>query len=277
MRRGHDGCIFKRDDDIPFAINLGADCCAEHEWGIGQLRRLLGCSDNVDGLKRYTISPTFNAAKYLGTRTIKGIFYLIVGENVSFSRDDTGVFTPRTHELYIGTDSKWSAAWCDTEFGIAVSKKGDPETFVFVKNLAEHIKVGNAAIWFGGKNAHNPFGRAGLVVGIPSLTPKEIDEAMVKAHVDARALNVADEATGIKKLLTEKGKQFYACSPRWADSDKGRTKHSVIYWLNSNGPFGWYTVEELTDWANGVPGNVPDANFAADEESRRKHREKESV
>ena len=265
MRTSFNGGIFKTDDGVPFAINLGADYCAEHEWGISRLRDMLGCPANVDGIAQYSATRTgVELTSCVGTATIKGVFYLEFGSHVRWATKEDGKFAPNTRQLPIFGDKKWSAAWCEDSFGIAVNKKGDPEVFAFVKELLKAIEAGDIALWFGGADAHNPFGRAGLVVGIPSKTPKEIDAEMVKAHVDARKLKAADETTGIKALLKEKGKSFYACSPRWVvgESDTRRTTHPVIYWLNSNGPFGWYTVEELTDWANGVTGNVVDDQCA---------------
>ena len=273
MRASYDGCIFKTDDGVPFAINLGADFCAEHEWGIENLRRILVCPNDVDGIKRYSSTCTVDElTPYLGAATVKGIFHLQFGDHVKWAIQRDGKFIPHSRELSIYGDKKWAAAWDDGSFGLAVDKKADPETFAFVKELQKAIERGDIALWFGGSEARNPFDRAGLVVGIPSKTPKEIDTAMVKAHVDARALKAADEATGIKTLLKEKGMSFYACSPRWVenDSDKSRTKYSVIYWLNSGGPYGWYTVEELTDWANGVSGNVIAGQHHADEADLRK-------
>lgn len=266
MRRGFNGCIFKREDGVPFAINLGADYCAEHEWGIAGIRWMLGCPDDVDGLKRYSSTrKETELLPYLGTRTIKGIFYLVLSTYTPYFHTEDGKFDPRTRrELTISDEQKWSAAWCENEFGIAVDKKSDSDVFAFVKTIQKHIEKGDIACWFGGVEARNPFSRAGLVIGIPSLTPKEIDEAMVKAHDDERALKAADGATGIQTLLKKKmGNVFHNCSPRWVDRDRDKscTKHPVIYWLNSIGPYGWYTVEELTDWANGVSGNVIDTRY----------------
>jgi hypothetical protein len=253
------GCIFKRDDGVPFAINLGSDFCAEHEWGISKLRRLLGCSDTDDGLARYkTTRARGGLSSFLGTRTIKGIFYL------GFVDDPTFAFSakPCTRELFICGDQKWAGAWSDDEFGLAVDKKADPEAFAFIKDLQRAIDDSDIAIWFGGSEARTPFGRAGLVIGITSRVPLEIDEAMVKAHAEDRVLLAADAATGIKALLKDTGKSFFVCSPRWVgEDDKSRTKHPIIYWLNTGGPYGWYTVEELTDWANNVPENKVDAEY----------------
>lgn len=277
MRTSFNGSIFKTDARVPFAINLGADFCAEHEWGISRLRELLGCPSNVDGIAQYSaIRKGVELTSCVGTATIKGVFYLEFGAHVRWTDKEDGKFVPNTRQLSIFGDKTWGAAWCEDSFGIAVNKKGDPEVFAFVKELLKAIEAGDIALWFGGADAHNPFGRAGLVVGIPSKTPKEIDAEMVKAHVDARKLKAAEDASGIVSLLREKGKSFIYCGAKWNTDPTTKDKDPIIFWLNSSGPFGWFTVKELTDWAKGVPGNAVDVRYAKDEADRKARYEKDT-
>ena len=44
MRRGYGGHLWIGDDKKIIAVNLGADYCAEHEWGIGGISNRLGIS-----------------------------------------------------------------------------------------------------------------------------------------------------------------------------------------------------------------------------------------
>lgn len=269
MRSSFNGCIFKTDDGVPFAINLGADYCAEHEWGISRLRDILGCPSDVDGIAQYSTTRKKNElSPYIGTATIKGVFYLEFGSHVQWTTKN-GKFSPNDRQLSIFGDKKWAAAWSEDSFGIAVNKKGDPEMFDFVKELIKAIEAGDIALWFGGKDAHNPFGRAGLIVGIPSKTPNSVKELMVKAHEDARKLKAAEDASGIVELLKAKGKSFIYCGAKWNTDPATKDKDPIIFWLNSSGPYGWFTVKELTDWANNVNGNAVDALHAKQEADRK--------
>ncbi|MGH2611519.1 MAG: hypothetical protein ACRDFB_00545, partial [Rhabdochlamydiaceae bacterium] len=58
MRRSNgSGFMFNTQNNL-FAVNLGADFVAEHEWGIKQLNKTLGVSDdqNILGIDRYRVT-----------------------------------------------------------------------------------------------------------------------------------------------------------------------------------------------------------------------------
>jgi hypothetical protein len=161
-----------------------------------------------------------------------------------------------SNQIRVKADT-FSGAWDESSFGITVSKTVDPKIMAFGKKLAKAIKDGDYAIWFGGENAGNPFARAGLIVAITSLVPQKIKDYMVEQHNELKRLKKADEATGIKELLKQKGKAYYACSPRFEQDGK-----TVVYWLNpmeqDTHNYGWFAPQELADWANGVAGNKID-------------------
>ena len=56
--------------------------------------------------------------------------------------------------------------------------------------------------------------------------------------------------------MEKAGKKYFALSPRWKDDNK----KEVIFWLNPYHQdidnFGWFTVEDLKDWAKGK-GKIP--------------------
>jgi hypothetical protein len=218
------------------------------------------------GFDRYKSTLT-NAEKYIKTFKIHNVFYLLFNEYWGWGKSPKEViddlkknYTKGGRELYIYPEQTIGGAWSDDDFGISVTVN-DKESFAFIKKLAKAIEVGDFAVWQGGEDSNNPFARAGLVVAIASLVPQELKDYMLKCHEDEKKLKDADEATGIKALLKEKNKGFFACSPHWmGERFKDTTSnHPVIYWLNpmeqDENNYGWFTVEQLTDWANGVKGN----------------------
>jgi hypothetical protein len=179
------------------------------------------------------------------------------GRELSLTKELTYSGITHPAQTYVG-------AWSDRDFGIAVSVK-DKNIYDFSKKLVEAIKMGDYALWFGGENAGNPFGRAGLIVAIASMVPQDVRDYITKCDIDSNKLKEADERSGIKKLLKSKNKGYFACSPRWLTDSIGDmaisalTAYPIIYWLNpmdqKNNDHGWFTVEELTCWANDSKGN----------------------
>jgi hypothetical protein len=57
MRRGHHNGWLENENKEMIGINLGADFTAEHEWGIEDLYRTLGVSndESVMGIERYRV------------------------------------------------------------------------------------------------------------------------------------------------------------------------------------------------------------------------------
>ena len=91
---------------------------------------------------------------------------------------------------------------------------------------------------------------------IKSKLPEKTIQSIKDADLDYLALQKAAEKTGIKKILEKAGKKYLALSPRWKDDNK----KEVIFWLNPYHQdvdnFGWFTVDDLNDWAKGK-GKIP--------------------
>ena len=89
--------------------------------------------------------------------------------------------------------------------------------------------------------------------------PREMKESIMAGDVDNKNLQDAVEKTKIKKILEQAGKHYYCLKPMWASSMKlgtnRRTRHPVIFFLNpweqKINNSGWFTVEELKQWAKG--------------------------
>ena len=271
MRRANNAAVVENAAGELYAIDLGADFCAEHEWGNKEMRQAMCIPEDqkCDGLDYHTAKAP--AGDKLITFVSKGNHFIIYNSIPSYYLRDKERVAEYKKDISNGKRSElalltWkgdknppilATAWDGGEFGIIISKDAPVKLIEFGKKLAKAIETGDFAVWFGGTGG-NPFARSGLVVAITSLVPQEIKDYMVEAYADQRRLEKADKDTGVKKLLEKKGKKYFACSPRWADD----TKTSVKYWLNpmgqQNNESGWYSPQELMDWANGVAGNKID-------------------
>ena len=265
MRRAYHGSVIENDKGEIFALNLGADFCAEHEWGIEQLRSLMGLSPeakSTEGLIQYSakVQPKNSFLSFVSS----GNLFIVVDPYISWERSVDAlkkvISEGKMGSLYLSTwkgkTDDFVGSWCESSFGIVINKDAT-KIMEFGNKLAKAIEQGDYSVWFGGDAKGNPFARSGLVVAITSMVPQEVQDYMVKCHKEQHRLEKADKATGIKNLLEKKGKSYYACSPRFMEDGV-----TVEYWLNpqeqDKHDFGWYSVQELTDGANGVEGNKID-------------------
>lgn len=162
-----------------------------------------------------------------------------------------------------------ATSWDDGSWGIHT--RGE-ESRKLLKELYEAILNKDCAIFLGGGHV---FKNAGLSICIASRLPEEVTKMWYEADVDYENLQKASEATGIHEYLKEKFKDkykygaWYALSPKWAKElhstkdGEVKTSYDVVYWLNpsdqQNNNFGWYTVEQLKQWAEGE-GPIPKKN-----------------
>jgi hypothetical protein len=268
MRRANGAEAVKSEDGTIYAINLGADFCAEHEWGVKRLRSIMGIPENEPRTGLNYHSAKVGVGDNLMSFVSKKTHFLVLDGVLSYYQNDKKrlgelkeYYVKGARELGFITwrgDKKpqvLATAWDEGSFGIVIGKDADVELKTFGVKLAEAIGSGDYSVWFGG-NGGNPFSRSGLVVAITSLVPQDVKDYMTQAYKELAQLEADDAATGVKQLLAAKGKKYYACSPqRQADG-------SIKYFLNPQeqrtNNFGWFTVQELTDWANGVVGNKVD-------------------
>jgi hypothetical protein len=264
MRRGNSPSILENDKGEIYALNIGADFCAEHERGMKELRGLMGLKEeDKSGLKSYTASKANTSC--LLSFTGKGNLYIIFDSGVSWGNPDEMKkhYSEGGGELWLSNGGKsykadeFAGSWDGGGFGIAISKNAPEKLREFGKKLVEAIRTGDFAVWFGGNDKGNPFARAGLVVAVASMVPKEIDDYMKDCHDEERRLKKASDKTGIIEYLKKKGKTYHACSPKFSSDNT-----TVQYWLNPTGQdrnnFGWYSADELKDWADGKVGNKID-------------------
>ena len=130
--------------------------------------------------------------------------------------------------------------WSESRFLALLEDKAEIDV------LVEAFLNNDIAFWIGGGG---PFQNGGLCIAIASRLPEDFKQSMLDSDKDIIALKSAADATGIEKILTDAGRKWYALSPRWKDE----AKKEVKFWLNpqeqNKYEAGWYTVDELKQWA----------------------------
>jgi hypothetical protein len=256
-RKGADG------EPLLLGINLSADYCAEHEWGIKGIRETFGLPDaaGVYGLKRRQITRVpeslawvkFSSKHYAGRHDVERGLAKDKGD-VKL-KNEGFVF----HSWYfkepekVALNSELSGiglrgAWSENDFA-AISS--DPGEIVALREIFAEFGKLNIAICFSGASV---FDNAGLVFAIADRLPQLVLEDWYKHDYDQEQIRKEVEATGIEETLKAAGKHYYALSPR------RREDGSLWYWLNpmeqQQNNFGWYTLEDLQAWAHGE-GPIP--------------------
>lgn len=247
MRRARDA-EFIMNGEIFVGINLGADFVAEHEWGISDIKGVLGVPVNV------TMSPELHGIK---GRTVtkfpsKDFFFQKKKTHtcLTFEANSFNELRGWKNSELDSKPEKLATAWSGRDFGIVVAN----EYAGYLQELFEAFQRCDVVIGLGGTT--NPFQNAGLSIAIASRFPKDIDEILKVADEDHRQLLLVVEATGIEKRLKAAGKRYFALSPRWKDE----TKKEVEFWLNPHEQdkdnYGWFTVRDLDLWIEGK-GKIP--------------------
>lgn len=272
MRRGRDNGFLKNEDGRVIAINLGADYCAEHEFGIKELRSAFGINDDptLFGIQRRVVTK-IPAKDYHGNDTLQYLEFgtkkepqavLVFGQHLSHVIEQlkgAGRFQDQAPECAIpkyDKDATLGTAWSERDFGIHVKGAYGVEQ---LKAVYEAFLKNDIAIWVGGGQV---FQNGGLILGIVSRLPADKLETMRAADEDRAKLNQVALDTGITAVLNEAGKRYYALSPRWKSrmNIERASAYSVVFWLNpveqQQNNAGYFTVEELQQWAKGE-GPVP--------------------
>lgn len=263
MRTGRDNGLLKNENGHLIGINLGADYCAEHEWGIKGLKALFGIEGKGYGIERRTATkvPSDKTWPNQEEKSCVKLFErqdytaLVVSEYVEEKYFNLGNCN-LAFGKYDLERSTLKTAWDEKSFGIAAA---DKEGRLAIKALYEAILAKDIVIWLGGGGV---FQNAGLVVAFASRIPEQGAKALFDADVDREKLEKAALETGIAKKLETAGKRYYALSPQWKAeiNEVKNSKYDVMFWLNpceqDTNNYGWYTVEQLELWAENK-GPIP--------------------
>lgn len=245
MRTGHKGHFIS--DNGMIGVNLGYDSCAEHEWGIKDLRRILGCKDDVFGIEKRrigTIKPENICVRY-HNGLVKA---LIVSWTLSYGPNYADGYLDRPLRLS-STAKTPTFAWDGDSFGIHVQNEKDMKDLT---RIYDRMMAGDVAVWLGGGGF---FQNAGLVLCVISTLPRVRLEEMYAADEDNFKLKQTSESMHIHEKIRAADFEYFALSPRWSKGCKKSTNYPVVYWLNPQRQniyhAGLFSIEELEQWFDG--------------------------
>lgn len=238
------------------ALNLPADFCAEHEWGIAKLKRFFGITDYksaIDGplgieRRKATKAPSSTPDNYGYTDFLyeekTNLGGMSVGYHIwSQERTPKKLFEHPPHDLKNCYNHGTRGAWNESSFAVFTAEVAK------LRELKERIDEMDVCVYVGGKTI--AFENPGLVIAVASAIPQEYVDKMYKDDEDRRKLEQESLNTGIEKELKLAGKAYFALSPSWISQQK-KSQYKVMYWLNPQQQdkysFGWFTVEELRQW-----------------------------
>ena len=248
----------KNDENQLLGVNLGADYCAEHEWGIKDIRHMLQINNGKEvpvwdseerfplflqsGLEKRLISNgstehlhwvekiKLNDSDKRGKKEWSGFLL----QNITY-RDE-----PSVYGCYASDSQTLVTAWSEKDFAVLSRNK---EEILKLKEIFDAFRQNDIIIWQGGGGV---FENAGLCIAIASRMPKSILKNWKNADIEADKLAKEARKTGIADRLRKAGKKYFALSPQ-------REKDgSLCFWLNpmdqNNNNFCWCNVQDLDDW-----------------------------
>lgn len=286
----HDKDFIYDDDKNIIGVCLGYDHCAEHEWGVKDIKQALGIwsgdpktEKRVMGFDRVRVTNADSIhfieheTKYLkpgNKRPSKGIVYAValVQESSWKPAEQRLEYAKRFIDghTYDFERSEFNAGWDEKEFMIWGSEaiKEKLET-IFNAFKAKDMLLGM-------HREDNPFAGSGLLFAMESAYPADAEKPLIEDQKAYREMWKRIDKTKILEKLKKAGCGYFACSPKQmqfeshVSDSKGKSTlkerqrasklPDIVFWLNPmeqhKNNFGWYTVEELEQWTRGE-GPIP--------------------
>lgn len=253
MRRSYNSQVLFHDG-IFVGIDFGYDFCAEHEFGITEIRKAFGLNENFIGLKHYQNNkvPSGRQIRLQRDSFIKnkmnwcGLYFN--AEYFGGKDEKIKNFLPLPYKY---TEDELCTAWNSCSFGFVVHKT---QSWV-IDDIMNAIKNFDLII---GTDNFPPFKQGGLKLLIASRMPMHAEYELRAFHEDCINLTKEVDLIGIEAFLAKHNKKFYALAPQWysptfkPNNRTLKTKYKVIFFLNpqnqSKYNSGWFTVEELIEW-----------------------------
>jgi hypothetical protein len=266
-------------------ISLGRDYCAEHEWGIKELRSRFGLREgNIKcmGIENRLITKNVDNMVFLEEIKKKQKFAILYTGYTYRTLEETQKDIPRDLKNYkedIAFNEDYykrnpprepkdpiACAWDESSFGIGVMG----ETAVgYLKELYQAFQEKNVVITFINLMPGNPFSNVSLSLLIADRIPLSAGEQMYDADEEHYKLIEYEKKIGMTKLKEKNRKSeglhyYLACSAKWIDYEneeareeikkKLNTKYDIRYWINysdNDNNYGYYTVEDIKKWLTG--------------------------
>jgi len=257
-------------DDNFIGIAMGADFTSEHEWGIKDMKRDLGIMSleyaekkKVFGSKRYQVKDADEAAVFYKEKGEEAIllFYppisrpIFAYEKQEFEKMTIDKLSSRfelhLHKAYNPNDKDQvlATAWDSKTFGIRVSGEDQIKKLQKIRNAL----LSNDMLVFLGAPPIPAFSNGSLNLMILSQSPKEGLDELKNSNKEHWELKRDAQKTGIEKKLEKAGKRWFALKPSRGLLESKSSKHDIMFFLNpmeqKKNNFGWFTVEELEEWA----------------------------
>jgi hypothetical protein len=267
MRRANDSTYISHHSNPNQKVGIftGADFCAEHEWGIPDIRNCLDMDVTLIGVaKRTNQSGEKNIYLSISSKN-KDYAYLVIGREANSIFEDKKPESASQLWKKIYPSNKEKDLYCEwDERSVKVVVKGKENVDLLI-HLYEAFKYNRGFLALGGTGVFNNGGL--IIIDVNDISDKQ-KKAIEESDLDEGKLYKADLATGIKVKLTatqtesycfpKSGCKWFALRARWNDftgNSTKKTKHPVVYWLNPRDQerlnFGWFTVEELEQWIEG--------------------------
>lgn len=244
-------------------LSLGYDRCAEHEWGIAEvLERLgvalpdapLGVADRLITevpqdlvFKEYKAKPQDKRRKAFDAAFLElpnGYGDYLPGEPKGPHRDAAFFTDPDTKNARPQDDI--GASWNSRSFCINVR---GAENIARLKDLYAAFQRKDIAVALPWTKS---FFQGGISFVIASALAEAEKQDILDRDLAHKKLHDAALATGIHQVLKDAGRGWYALSPDWVDREM---QTDVAFFLNpreqSKYNHGWFTTEELCEWAEG--------------------------
>jgi hypothetical protein len=290
MRRAYQDYSFWMVDDKFVGVSLGHDYCAEHEWGIEDMKKRFGIPDGSKknmGVKNRQITKNSDTLVFK-EETHKKAKYAILYTGYKYrTQVESEATLPVCLDHYVDDlrnnveyDKKYPkegrkpqdplvTAWDGDGFGVGVM--GEKEVG-YLKDLYDAFQNNNVAIAHINLMPGNPFSNSSLSLLIVDRLPQAILDMMYSADKKHYDLVEYEEEIGMTKIKGKygnkngynKSKYYMACSPRWINYEdpekrneekkRCKTQYDIQYWINysdDDNNCGWYTVEEIKEWLSG--------------------------
>lgn len=278
------------------SLLLRATYTAEHEAGVDELQRDLGCdADRGSGLAARLAGPAAAEACSLVTGHAEERFWVETPVRGRPGRTRIRALTQTTEycALSLGRDHRHRDPDRLRARVAEIGRRYRPEDPVagawdwanclivgygpgqaHVAALHAALQAGDLALWIG-RPSDAPHHRAGLILARASRLNPTVGEALARADRAAAELRAAADATGIRARIEDAtGRRgapwhspfaYLALAPAWLPEGVV-SAHRVRFWLTPLDPRvrpGWYTVESLDAWLAGdLPGRAEEEGGA---------------